>query len=383
LLLVGSYFILRIKNYSQKQIIKNQTHESNPKLFVRKINVKKALKVSAFLVIPWLFYFSFVLSLNNYYYDDPLVHYYTVDRPGVELETGSVIKNFFLFDENQFDQFKQYSKYLLPYQIPAIHSKVSDNFNEFFGDHWPGIVTPILLLSALAISLRDKEKRLEIMVFVIMIVALLWLLSGQATAERAAAGLPGRYMIPVLLLSHMIFGFLILKLFSSKFHEKIPRIPTKILKFVFLVGLILFFIMAFYFSPPVQTIKSEGFVFNNPVNYAEKYPLDLEGLSEKSVIYAVHPEWVLDYGITPFFPLWENEKSDDSIKLLKEIISEGYEVFVFKNSTNPLEKPLLTELVTKKGFILKDYSASFCSVGLSEEKNGFSKTDEVCLKNEE
>ena len=140
--------------------------------------------------------------------------------------------------------------------------------------------------------------------------------------------------------------------------------------------------MAFYFSPPVQTIKSEGFVFNNPVNYAEKYPLDLEGLSENSVIYAVHPEWVLDYGLTPFFPLWENEKSDDSIKLLKEIISEGYEVFVFKNSTNPLEKPLLTELVSKRGFILKDYSASFCSVGLFGEKNGFSKTDEVCLKND-
>ena len=77
---------------------------------------------------------------------------------------------------------------------------------------------------------------------------------------------------------------------------------------------------------------------------------------------------------------FERGGTEDSIILLKDVILDGYDVFVFKQPTTSLEKSMLSNLTEKHGFIFKDYSSSFCKVSLMDERN-LENSDSVCLKN--
>jgi len=61
----------------------------------------------------------------------------------------------------------------------------------------------------------------------------------------------------------------------------------------------LFFIAAFYFTPPIQFFVEEN-TFKNPIEKANRYPLDTTGLSEKRVILSRITEVALEYRSIPF-----------------------------------------------------------------------------------
>ena len=141
---------------------------------------------------------------------------------------------------------------------------------------------------------------------------------------------------------------------------------------------LVFFILAYYNANPVQAILNEEEFVKNPEDFVERYPLDLEGLSSNSVIIAHNGDWVIEYGLTPFFPLYKGEVSLDSVNLLKEVINDGNDVYIFKTPTTNSEKDTIRNLVNNHGFIVSDFSKSFCSVEI--KNNTSNKTsDYSCL----
>ena len=103
----------------------------------------------------------------------------------------------------------------------------------------------------------------------------------------------------------------------------------------------------------------------------------MEGLTKNSIIIAHDQEKVIEYGVTPFFSLYQGELSNDSVNLLEQIINEGNEVFIFKTPTTNDEKETLQNLIDNYGFVLKYYSKTFCKVDFSQNNE---KTDVDCMK---
>jgi hypothetical protein len=88
----------------------------------------------------------------------------------------------------------------------------------------------------------------------------------------------------------------------------------------------------------------------------------------------------VEYGLISFSPIENGEISSDSIKLLEKIINDGHDVYAFKIPYITFEKNMINNLVDDYGFILKDYSKTFCKVELSSNEKFIS--DESCISNE-
>lgn len=73
------------------------------------------------------------------------------------------------------------------------------------------------------------------------------------------------------------------------------------------------------------------------------------------------------------------QTSSDSVNLLEKIIKEGHDVNTFKIPFTVHEKNMINSLVNEHGFILKDYSKTFCKMELSYDK---AVSDENCINNE-
>ncbi len=81
--------------------------------------------------------------------------------------------------------------------------------------------------------------------------------------------------------------------------------------------------------------------------------------------------------MTPFFILKHGELTNDSVNLLKQVMSEGYEVYIFKTPTSSNEKETLQNLIDEYEFVIKDHSETFCKVSLNQNNE---KTDTICLE---
>lgn len=97
-----------------------------------------------------------------------------------------------------------------------------------------------------------------------------------------------------------------------------------------------------YFSNPVQILMT-GFNFNDPRSFAERYPLDMEGLSSNDLIFALQTDRVIDYGVIPFQP--NSSNLGESFELLKETIMKDYQIYAFKDETYPGEKEILRQMI--------------------------------------
>ena len=192
-----------------------------------------------------------------------------------------------------------------------------------------------------------------------MILGMAWFFSAVTTEERASLGVPARYMIPVMPLGFMMFGFLISQ--SYDFLKNKKRILALLLK----IGLAIFFITSFYYTILFQDISKNEFNFTDPKKYEKIYPLSIEGVHSTDVILAVHTDWAIDYGLTPFRLI--EKMPDESVELLKEIIDDDERnVYVFKIPTYGNEERKLEELIVKHGFILEDYSDTFYKLKINE-----------------
>lgn len=380
LIIIAGYFAVQIIN--KKRVLLKGKNIGKPKniSFNYSLDRKKIIKILAFIFIPWMIFFSFWFSYNDYYYGGPFETYLS-QKQGVEISSISYIDTLFIIEQKDFEQFKDYSKYLLPYQIPATYNRVSENFDNLFGKNWPGLLSPLIIIIPLIITFREKQKRTEIIVMSVFIVGILWFSSGQASIERAAMGLPSRFMLPALSLSFILLSFMIMKLLNSKNFERIPSTQKNIIIFkkIFVVGLGIFFVVAFYFTPPVQMIVTDDIPFKNPQIYAEKYPPDLEGMTVNSVIVSVHNDQALAYNAIPFVMINANGTIPEAVALLKEIISDGYDVYVFKESIwSNIEKETWIDLIENHQIVLKDHSTTFCKMFNAESVSG--ESDNICFK---
>lgn len=364
ILILASFFSIQFfKNHFS--ILKNNF--STRSFF--SINNKKLIKIFVFAIIPWILFFGFWFSYNDYFYGNYTSTYLSViyeDR-----STSNRILNIFTLEQRDFDQGKDYSKYLLPYQISAIYNKVPDNLDEYFGKNWPGLlVIPFFSLS-LYFSFKQKLHRLEFSIFSLFIFGIIGFYAGQSPEWRAEYGLPARYMLPAITLSFIIWSFFIIKLFTS--FENFKKI--KFLKIIVILFLIIFFIFALSFSPPGQFLVSDK-IFKNPFDAASKYSLQKEILPKKSVILAQNTDAVIEYGVSPFrletIESWNIEK----YTLLEDVLKKEYFIYVFKEPTTVDEKEILMHLVNNYNINLKESSDTFCQININ---NNTMLSDDVCL----
>lgn len=363
-----SFFLIR-KTHNQISFFKNNLD----KRFLYQINKKKLFKISIFVLIPWVLFIGFWFSYNDFYYGSPTSTYISVISGG-EHSTSSRISNILTLEQRDFDQAKDYGKYLLPYQIPAIYNKVSDNLDDTFGKHWPGLLIIPLISFSLYLSFKQKLYRLELSIFTLFIFGIVGFYAGQTPEWRAEYGLPARYMLPAISLSLIIWSFLIVR--TLIIIEKNQTIKN--LKFVLVILLGLFFAFAFIFSPQIQFIISDD-NFKNPVDVVSKYSIEREILPEKSVILAKNTDPVIEYGITPFrlgtIESWNTEK----IILLNEVLEKGYSIYTFKQSTSLDEKNVLTHIVENHDFTLLEVSEIFCKLSVDNDLT----TDKICVTDSE
>jgi len=148
-----------------------------------------------------------------------------------------------------------------------------------------------------------------------------------------------------------------------------------------------FFSFTFYFTQPTFAIINNEFKLINPVDLMERYPLDMEGLKKTDVLLDSKGYKTPEYGLIPFNGLLGHEQAEEfhssnsiqnSIQLQKEIMKNGYDVYVLKEPSRAVDKQFFNYLVENHGFQFTDHSKSFCKLTL--ESNLSNKTsDKICL----
>jgi hypothetical protein len=117
----------------------------------------------------------------------------------------------------------------------------------------------------------------------------------------------------------------------------------------------------------------------NPFDYEREFPLEDEAINENSVILTPIGSRAQEYDTTAFSPTITNGTYLNSIKLLENIIQEGYDVYTFKVPFNESEKNIINNLIDEYGLVLKEYSTTFCKIELSINEKTIS--DENCINN--
>jgi len=375
-------------------------------------NQKKIFRIIFFMSVPWIFFFLFTAVYNSYYFGDPFLG---------SIEAKPTSENMFSIKtalNNLSLDFFKWSEYhtglLLPDKLLSILPPEIRGVNavpkEYTG---AGIISLLILFSAFIVSFLIKNKRPEIIIFCLFIFGTLsfysiaWMSlipSLEEYGPRSLTFYPSsaiRYMIPAFPLFYMLLGFIMLKIWKIN-TETILNIHfknfAKILKFGFLALVISFLATSFYDSTALQGLIKNGFI--NPQQELEKhFPLDLEGLPEKSVIVGADDFKAVEMGKIPFFAysgfnFWRINFEPESIpqepiQTLKQLLggetttgatNEGYEVFVLKAHWY-FETTYYYHLQSHHGIILKDYSNSFCKMELVNElkSNGSkSEPDKIC-----
>jgi len=395
-----------------------------------KKNRKKIFRIIFFMSVPWLFFFLFNFAYNYIYFDDIILGGFK-DRPSSELDMNlnGLFNNFSL---DFFQWIKTSGGLLLPDNLLLILPTEAEyvfQVGPTSNDTWLGILSILIMFSAIIISFFIKKQRLLIIIICLFIFGNLmfytvaWMSRIPSIDEHVPLDLryensaAQRYQLPVLPLFYMVFGFTLYNIWSID-TKTIPKIHfktlAKILKFVFLALVISFLATSFYTSNALQGIIEGGklqgppsmgkgkSIFFNPQEALEKrFPLKLEGLSESSIIVSSMHFEAVDMGVIPFYPYWgfnfkkiklvEPESiPQEPIETLKQLLSkkttpgarsildDEYEVFVYKN-TYFFDTIYFKHLALDHGIILKDYSKSFCKMELVDElKSSESKPDEIC-----
>ena len=376
--IISIYFISLILIEKKSSMNKNKI-KSKSQQITKKIKNKKVLKIFLIIIISWSFFLISHTIYYEYNFGSPLANYGDVKK---FKNYDTSISDIFKFESKDYENIKQFSKYLLPYQIPAVYNNLDENFENTIGKNWIGLISIGSLLSIMVISLLTKDKRTEILTLIIFICSIVWFFSSITTEYRAEQGVPGRYMLPAFVLSTMIFGYFLQKIIEISINKNkvILKRLVRFSKINLIIILGVFFILAFYFSNPVQIIIEEGWQFKNPEEFSKKYPLNLEGLSNDSVVITMIGVRAVEYGLISFSPIENGEISSDSIKLLEKIINDGHDVYAFKIPFIEFEKNMYNNLINEHGFILKEYSKTFCKVELSSSENLVS--DLSCMNNE-
>jgi len=392
ILIVFSYFLFQyIKTKKENIEIRNS---SNLVLnFIKplsKIEIKKILKITLYILGPWSIFFIFLFSFNIYFFGEPFTTYW---EQRSNIETENVILSYFMFDSERFESIESYSAKFLPGNTYKIIQQFS--FSLVLLDQFLlSIISFLLLFSALFISLYFKINRKEIIIFIIFILSLLLFYSSGPVVSRT--GIIERYMIPVLPLSFGIIGYLMCRAWEINFKKisfRYYHIFSKNWKVFLIIIFTLILLSSLYYSKPVNSLLiKQNFEFKNPQVFADRYPLDQEGLTEKSVIlFGKGRVQIWDYNAIPFYPfrgysektqLWsDNKPNEHPIKMMNELLDRGYDLYVFKYKDRG-DPSFYKYLEAEHGLILKEHSKTFCKllrIENASDVNGIQiKSDDIC-----
>ena len=366
LIILSSFFIFNFKNKILKTKLEKNSKLSNQ--YFKKISL---------MFIPWIIFFIFWFSYNGILFDDPFTNY-AIEQRGYE-NTDAKISSLVIIEEKHFENFKQYSKYLLPYQFPALEKTIFVELNSIFGEYWLGIASMILLFFILLISFKSKKNRIPFLVFTFLIIGSIWFFASVTNDEKASQGVVGRYIMPTFIIFYMILGsffFDIFKKSSSISNYKI----SKLFRFSIVFALGLFFMLSLSFTPFSEAVKNNNFELKNPFEYSIGHPPSTN-FSSNSIIAAIKTDRVIEYDVIPFHILTKDGlATNDSINILKQLLQENkYDIYIFKQPTTSFEKSLLIDLTLNHNFVLTDYSTVFCKLSLMEESA--EKSNPSCLAN--
>ena len=379
-LVIGYFIVQRIK---QKNNFTNSKYNEQTNSTIIFSN-QEIVKILLFILIPWIIFFGFWFSYNDYYFGDPLLSFVSVkteiapEMKKREFNTNSL----FVINDNRFDMIKGYSRTLLPSPLSTNLYDLPNQYNQIFGKYWLGLLSIGFLIFISFFSFYTKTRRTEVISFILFIFGTLWFFTSSPGAESTLeVSQSRRYMISTFPLFFMLLGLSsqkIILFFDKKIHEDKSNFKPIIIKILFLILLISFFIFAFYFSNTIQTILNNEFIFKNSFKLIERYPLDLEGLSENDIILDTKGFRTTEYGLIPFTGLLWLEKPElfdsktsiqESIILLKETMDKGYDVYILKEPSRGLDRDFFKYLVNNHGFVIKDHSKSFCKIDLQNNNN--------------
>ena len=391
ILIVASYFLFQYIKIKKEDVEVKSSSNLNLIKPLSKIEIKKILKISLYILGPWSVFFIFLFSFNSYFFDDPFTTYWE-QRKGFKI-TENIFSSYLLFDSDRLESIKAYSTQFLPDQtnfLVQIVSLNSASIDQFF----LSIISFSLLFSALFISLYFKINRKEIIVFIIFILGLLLFYSSGPVVS--ITGITQRYMVPALPLSFGIIGYLMYRGWNINYQKislKYDQLISKGWKGFLIIIFTLFLLSSFYYSKPVDSILiKQNFEFKNPHVFADRYPLDLEELPEKSIILRGKDRVIIwEYNAIPFEPfrgynektqLWKHNRiHPEPIKIMNELLDSGYDLFVFKEK-NRGDPSYYRYLESEHGLILKEHSETFCKLIRIENAKTINnmqiKSDDIC-----
>lgn len=316
---------------------------------------KKIIKIVCITAVPWIAFLIFWFAYHDNFFGDPLTNHRLLgdERWGADSKISSVLT----IEQKHLDNVKQYSKYILPYQFPAVYNNSDDKLENVLGKEWLGLFAFISVIIMIFIALYKKDRRLEVLTFGFLIFGTIWFYSSTTTEIRASFGVPARYMMPAFTLYFIILGYYITRIFHMKIN---PDWKPKIVKILTVTTLIIYFGASFYFVTPTQAILTDNYQIKNPVIYSTGHPPDDEGITKSGIILALNTNRAIEYNMKSFnISIGENNIiPPESIELLKDTI-KTYDVFVFKEPSMDKEKIVINNLITNHNFILTDFSSSF------------------------
>lgn len=358
---------------------------------------KKYIKINIFLIAPWIFFFLFLFSYNQYYFGDPFINYFDQSPWPNDYQRGS-IESFFEFDNNRIEWIKLYAIELLPDKLHLDLQNLFLNYlGSFIGSVFEAFLLFAILIVGLVISIYDKQHRTELIVFILLILGLVALFSSNLVTSMGGAEIKTtwtRYMIPLLPLVFMYIGFIIHRIWEKNLKNNIKSKPIwiySVLRIGFLAVIFYFFICSFYDSISFQEIVDFNFKINNPQVYAEENKNTNE-IPKNSIVFGGSARRALLHDGIPLYPFWgywplirEEWRPDlvdtKPIDTLKKLMENGYQAFVLKPKTD-IEIQYYRYLESNYGIIQKIYSLNYCKIELIENFNenntAISKSDNIC-----
>ena len=213
-----------------------KTDVSKKSLFVQN-SLKNNSKIILYAVIPWIIFLMFWFVYNDSFQGDSLEDQRKDIQHGEDRKLSSLVS----LESKNFENVKRYSKYLLPYQFPAIYNNLENPLDDELSKEWLGLLAFVSVIIMILISIVFKIKRLEIITLCLFMLCTIWFYSSVTTDARGEIGVPGRYMIPAFTLFYIILSFYIVNLFNWKNKTSVISGSSKIIKILILSVFITFF----------------------------------------------------------------------------------------------------------------------------------------------
>ena len=304
-------------------------------------------------------------------------------------DKGNLIFSFFKFDSDRIEWLKYYSIPLIPDEFKkGIENSAPSNTEKILGNNWLSIMSFIIIVGILIYSIKNKNKPTEIIVIISFIAVTLSFFSMSYIAPSSFSINPDiqdRYMMSNVPLSSLLIGYFLSSVFVSKATISLRglKINKKYLRKSVVVLIIIFLIFSIYGSKPMDKFMAKGFFYKNPENFAKKYPVASEGVSENNIIIDHRGRKSLEYGAIAFN--WAIGDRNSTFQNLKMLLEKNYDVFAFKKYyTSSNTDSFLHSLESNQGIIVKDHSKTFCKLMIIDSPLNIenqTKSDNSCFRN--